>query len=422
MKLGKQINGLLAQVFIGGMPFAKDIQKLSPCNVVVGTVGRIKQLIKYGHLDTQHIKLLIVDEADKIFEAESLEKTTMAILEALPPKKQFMAFSATYAQAMIDRISSLMNHPEIILTTPTRPILEGVRQYYEIIEFDKDSSDVNANHSSVFYCKTKKLVEILAQISFHQCIIFCNHKIRSKWLTEQLNSMGWPTSFISGYFRQKERCDIMTKLREFRIRILVSTDLISRGVDIERINLVINMDMPIDAETYLHRIGRTGRFGTYGVAINLVSVEEKKFLDQFASHYQCVIEYLPKVIPAEFYYYDLSSEQEKKQSRKLEIIKQNAKSDLIDTEPILEKEKTKKKRQKKDCHDTGSEHGLNNNDSSTLFSQDHLILEEGDGHSCEIYPPRPPPLPGMPNIQFQQYIKYIHEFYFPSLKQLMLKK
>ncbi|XP_046860728.1 probable ATP-dependent RNA helicase DDX20 [Xenia sp. Carnegie-2017] len=117
---------------------------------------------------------------------------------------------------------------------------------------------------------------MLSQISFHQCLIFSNYQIRAKNLSETLAKIGFPSTHISGGQGQNERLDAMRKLKQLKCRILISTGLMSRGIDAERVNLVINTDLPRDSETYLHRVGRAGRYGSYGVAINFVAAGKEE--------------------------------------------------------------------------------------------------------------------------------------------------
>lgn len=315
-KIGVHIKGLRCSTFIGGTSIATDIDNLSPCHIVVGTPGRIKQLIEEGWLHVETITLFILDEVDKMLGESSLCETTTWIRDSLKKEIQFLAFSATYDSRILKILHDRMTNLQKVILDGDNPSLEGVKQYY--YEVPKLSSA-----ASEFMWKQEKVISILSNLSFHQCLIFCNNKGRADTLNSRLNKHGWPTCSISSHFSQKERTKAINDLRQFKVRVLISSDLISRGLDVERVNLVINIDIPKERETYLHRIGRTGRFGTYGVAISFVNETEKESLIQMVESYQSFIEMMPEEIPSEFYAYELSQE-DKYALNKLEISRAKA--------------------------------------------------------------------------------------------------
>lgn len=242
--------------------------------------------------------------------------TTIWIMDVLNTEKQFMAFSATYTDKITEILKKTMKNPQFILLDKDKPSLEGVKQFYWCV--DENSTMMESIQ------KTNKVVEILSNLSFHQCLIFCNNRGIARSLSSLLNRKGWPSMVISSHLSQKERNKAIKKLRSFNIRVLISSDLISRGIDIERVNLVINMDIPRDRESYMHRIGRTGRFGTYGVAITFVNKKELSTLKSIVEYYHSEINPLPDNIPESYYAYELTDEEEKKALERLENIRKEA--------------------------------------------------------------------------------------------------
>ncbi|XP_028398283.1 probable ATP-dependent RNA helicase DDX20 isoform X2 [Dendronephthya gigantea] len=261
--IGQHLNGLKTHVFIGGMPLEDDKISLRQCHIAIGTPGRIKHLIESKLLQTTCIRLFILDEADKLLD-ESFQKQINWIYSTLPSSKQILALSATYPDHLAERLKNYMKDPTFVRLNSADPALEGIRHYRCIVSF-------HSLPHKVFQEKVESLLHLFSKLSFHQCLIFSNYQIRAKNLSETLAKNGWPSTYISGSQGQNERLIAMAKLKEFKCRIMISTDLTSRGIDAERVNLVINMDLPHDSETYLHRVGRAGRFGSYGVTVNFVA-------------------------------------------------------------------------------------------------------------------------------------------------------
>ena len=310
-ELGRHKKGLHCHCFIGGLSYNSDVAKLSPCNVVVGTPGRIIQLINDGFLLTSTLQMFILDEADKMLQDGALKLTTLEIMKSLPASVQHICVSATYTTEMMVNLDALISQPEKLMLAPGNPTLEGVKQYY-LLAGEADSSSLAKLHT----WKTNQLIRILRSLSFHQCIVFSNAATRSSLLVEKLNANGWPSTSLSGTLSQTERNKAMEDFRDFKIRVLVSSDLVARGLDIDRINLVINMDLPYDAETYLHRVGRTGRFGTLGVALNIIGRGDLPTLTSYLAAYASNLSELPDEIPSDLYDYELN-EKDRKAKEKL---------------------------------------------------------------------------------------------------------
>ncbi|XP_041458083.1 uncharacterized protein LOC121410215 isoform X2 [Lytechinus variegatus] len=261
--IGCEMKGLCCHVFIGGTLFGPDRQKLKKCHIAVGTPGRIKQLIEYEVLKTGTIRLFILDEADKLLDNTFQEQVNW-VYNHLSDNKQMLALSATYPEYLASHLTKYMREPMFVRLNPKDLALRGIKQLY--VELPGHSLPNKA-----FEIKVIKLLKILTQVSFTQCLIFSNLQTRAQNLCDILCDSGWPSECISGAHEQSQRLLAMARLKKFQCRILISTDLTARGIDAENVNLIINLDIPADTKTYLHRIGRAGRFGTHGAAISLAS-------------------------------------------------------------------------------------------------------------------------------------------------------
>jgi len=186
------------------------------------------------------------------------------IFSTLPKHKQTIALSATFPSSLAEYLNNYMLDPIHVRINPEDLALKGVTQYF---------CDVTSHRlpHKTFEEKQDVLIKILQRIPFHQCMIFSNYQSRAEQLCQELTKEGWPTTFIAGKQAQSVRLKAMDQLKKYTCRILVTTDLTARGIDCDKINLVINLDLPWDTETYLHRIGRAGRFGAHATAISIIS-------------------------------------------------------------------------------------------------------------------------------------------------------
>ncbi|KTF84482.1 hypothetical protein cypCar_00002139, partial [Cyprinus carpio] len=274
MAIGSAMEGLECHVFIGGRPVSQDKLHLKKCHIAIGSPGRIKQLIEMGVLTTSSIRLFVLDEADKLLEddsSSSFQEQINWIFSSLPANKQMLALSATYPESLAKYLSRYMREPTFVRLNPTDPGLLGLKQYYKIVP----------SHS-------------LTHKVFEEKLLFC----RAQHLADILSSKGLPAVCISGGLSQDQRLEAMWKLKQYQCRVLISTDLTSRGIDAEKVNLVINLDVPQDWETYMHRIGRAGRFGTLGVAVTYCCHgEEENKMMAIAQKCSLNLIHLPDPIP-----------------------------------------------------------------------------------------------------------------------------
>ncbi|XP_050336995.1 uncharacterized protein LOC126763490 [Bactrocera neohumeralis] len=267
-QIGSCCNGFRAVSVIGGLDVADDRKRLHGAKAVVGTPGRLLHLIQNNVLNTSKIRLLVLDEADKMY-TQSFRQDLRRIQNALPAKRQTIACSATFCDGLDEELAKIMRNPLLISTEERATLLVGIKQFvYEVAE----------QKTSILEMQTKlaALRVIFGRIPFKQCLIFAGSQSRANSYCNYLEKEGWPCELISGAQDQKTRLEMFHKFREFKTRIIITTDLMARGVDSEHVNLVINLELPTDMVTYLHRIGRAGRFGSHGIAINFVANEKDR--------------------------------------------------------------------------------------------------------------------------------------------------
>lgn len=266
--IGSALPGLCCHCFIGGLPISKDKLKLKRCHIAIGTPGRIKKLIESNYLKTNSIRLFVLDEADKLLD-DNFQKCINWIYKKLPHNKQMIALSATYPEELAKLLTHYMRNPAFVRLNVHKPALIGVVQFYKVTMFHPLSH-------IAFQHKIQVLLDILRCVPFSQCLVFINLQMRAQSLCDVLKKHGWLALFISGNQNQLQRLAIMARLKSFQCRILVTTDLTARGIDCENVNLVVNIDLPYDLETYFHRIGRAGRYGSQGIGVTIISEGEEK--------------------------------------------------------------------------------------------------------------------------------------------------
>ncbi|CAO3568375.1 unnamed protein product [Mortierella alpina] len=261
---------------IGGMPVQQDRKNLKQCSIVVGTPGRVRSLIDTGYLKPDLVRLLVLDEADKLME-DVFQEDVLEIAKGLGSNKQVMAFSATYDEDLLLHLDQLVKSPVYVMLSNGTPELEGVLQYSKLTKLDErhKASSVFMKQTLMMQAKFAELETLLTHVPFYQAIVFLNRRTQAADLVKFLTRKGWPALHIASGISQEERLAVMDKARKFELRVLVCSDLIARGIDIDRVNLVVNLDLPRDPETYLHRVGRTGRYGTTGLAVSIVDDAEQ---------------------------------------------------------------------------------------------------------------------------------------------------
>ncbi|XP_034938637.1 uncharacterized protein [Chelonus insularis] len=268
--IGSEMKGLKVGSIIGGIP-AKVGTKISYNNhIIVGTPGKLKHLIKTSMINVENIRLFVLDEADKLMDS-SFRDDIDEIFGYLPVNKQVITASATYPPDLQTYLSKYMRSPHYSSPSSDNPILIGVRQFVTNVVS-------HPNKMKQVQLKTEELIKIFEKIPFKQCLVFLNYQTRVQSVCNNVNKLGYSSTYISGNQDMSKRLDAISKLKNFECKVLFSTDLTARGIDAENVNLIINYDIPNDCSTYLHRIGRAGRYGSYGIAITLVAENE---LDTF---------------------------------------------------------------------------------------------------------------------------------------------
>jgi len=287
----KYLPQLKTAVFYGGIPVQKHVELLKndPPHIVIGTPGRILQLSEDKALNLKNIKYFVLDECDSMLESLDMRRDVQKIFRMTPHDKQVMMFSATLSDTIRPVVKKFMHNPlEIYINEGSKLTLHGLKQYYVQLQENE---------------KNRKLVDLLDALEFNQVVIFVRSVNRAIELNKLLVDCNFPTICIHGGMKdQEERIEKYRKFKEFHSRIMVATNIFGRGIDIERVNVVINYDMSENSDTYLHRVGRAGRFGTKGLAISFISSKEDGVvLNDVQSRFVVSISELPDEIDASTY-------------------------------------------------------------------------------------------------------------------------
>lgn len=261
--VGQCIKDLAVTCFIGGRPVSEDKVNAKGCHIAVGTPGRIFQLLQLGVLSCENVRLFVLDEADKLLE-HNFQSQINSIYSILPINKQMVAASATYPEELAQFVTKYMQDPTFVRLNPKDMALLGIKQYIHEIPRPVDK------YLSDFEYKIKATVNLLEAYTFTQALVFSNYHSHAKDLSDACNSVGLSATFISGNLAQTKRLEAIQLLKEYKCKVLISTDLTSRGIDASNVDLVVNLDVPHDWETYMHRTGRAGRFGSLGAVISVV--------------------------------------------------------------------------------------------------------------------------------------------------------
>jgi ATP-dependent RNA helicase DeaD len=262
-KLLKYSRKIKTVAIYGGQSISMQIQALRRgVHIVVGTPGRIMDHLDRGTLHLDNAKMVILDEADEMLDM-GFREDIEAILQEVPEERQTVFFSATMAKAILDLTKKYQKNPEIVKITKSELTVTLIDQkYFEVKEKDK----------------TEVLERLVDLYEPKLCLVFCNTKRKVDELVEALQVQGFFAEALHGDMRQATRTQVMSKFRQGIIQILVATDVAARGIDVDDMEMVINYDVPLDSEYYVHRIGRTGRAGRSGSAFTFVSGREKSRL------------------------------------------------------------------------------------------------------------------------------------------------
>jgi len=276
--LGQHL-GAQCHACIGGTARRSDMQLLrAGQHVVVGTPGRVFDMIECGALGIASLQSFVLDEADEML-SFGFKDQIYKIFKTLHPEVQVCLFSATMPQDILELTKKFMREPVRILVKEAELTLEGINQYY--IPLEKEE------------WKLEVLVDLYETLTIAQCIIYCNTQRKADGLAEELRKRDFTVSVMHAGLDQEERQLVMREFRSGSSRVLISTDLLARGIDVQQVSLVMNYDVPRSIESYLHRIGRSGRFGRKGTAINFVTHRDVRAIRDIERHYATQIEELP---------------------------------------------------------------------------------------------------------------------------------
>ncbi|EPR58735.1 DEAD (Asp-Glu-Ala-Asp) box polypeptide DDX39 [Toxoplasma gondii TgCatPRC2] len=291
-RFSKYLKNVKCEVVYGGISIQKNIDMLKDAkttpHILIGTPGRVLALIKGKHLNAEKVAHFVLDECDKCLEKLDMRKDVQNIFMATPKKKQVMFFSATMNKEIRDVCKRFMQSPvEVFIDDESKLTLHGLLQYYVKLQESE---------------KNRKLNDLLDTLEFNQVIIFVKSVSRAQALDRLLTECNFPSIAIHAGLDQEERINRYQQFKNFEKRIMVATDLFGRGIDIERVNIVINYDMPDSSDSYLHRVGRAGRFGTKGLAITFVaSQDDTNVLNDVQTRFEVHIAEMPQSIDASQY-------------------------------------------------------------------------------------------------------------------------
>lgn len=278
--IGSMMDGLVVKTLVGGTSVGEDIKQLKENvpHVIIGSTGRVNDMVRRQHINMQTIKLFILDEADEMLSG-GFKEQVYQIFQNLTNECQVAVFSATMPPYMLDMTNKFMKSPVKITMEPEKLNLEGIEQYYLALNDDNEKYD-----------NLKTLFEFL---TVNQSIIYVNSVERVQDLYNAMIRDGYSVACIHSSMKREEREKSFKDFRTGTYRVLISSNVTSRGIDIQQVSVVINFDIPKSVNTYLHRIGRSGRWGRKGTAINFITRQDIGYMKRIESHYKSNIQELP---------------------------------------------------------------------------------------------------------------------------------
>lgn len=288
-ELAQQINGVFSMLgdymgvrtvsLIGGTAVGDSIRALERgVDVAIGTPGRMFDMVTKRKLRVDGVHTFCVDEADEML-SQGFSEQMYELFRFLPRDVQVALFSATLPPEVLDISKQFMRDPVRILVKAEELTLQGIKQFYVALEDERFKLDT--------------LCDLYDTISVAQSIIFCNTRRSVEWLGEEMERRDFTVSVIHSEMGQRERDLVMRAFRGGSTRVLIATNLLARGLDVQQVSLVLNYDLPRDTESYIHRIGRSGRFGRKGVAINFLTRRDQQLLVNIERHYDTEIQEMP---------------------------------------------------------------------------------------------------------------------------------
>ncbi len=280
-RIGNNIKDLKTQLLVGGTSTENDIKLLREDNpqIIVGCPGRIHDMMRRKHINNSKVRLVVLDEADEML-SSGFKEQIYSIFQYLSNDIQITLFSATMPASLYSLAEKFMRNPIKIIVKTEQLTLEGIKQYYVNLEDDSQKYDT--------------LKDLFSTFSVSQCIIYCNSVKRVADLYEAMSQDGYPVCQIHSNLDKLERQKNYEAFRSGNQRVLISSNVTARGIDIQQVSTVINFDIPKCTNTYLHRIGRSGRWGRKGTAINFITRRDYRHLKEIESFYSTQISELPK--------------------------------------------------------------------------------------------------------------------------------
>lgn len=277
--LGDYMN-IKCHTAIGGKSLGSDIKAMEQyqAQIVSGTPGRVYDLIQRNALHTKSLKAIIIDEADEML-SKGFKEQIYDIYRFLPPQTQVVLVSATLPVDVLEMTRKFMNDPVRILVKRDELTLEGIKQFFVAVEKEEWKFDT--------------LCDLYDTLTITQAVIFCNTKMKVDWLAAKMKENHFTVSAMHGDMDQTQREKVMEEFRSGSSRVLIATDVWGRGLDVQQVSLVICYDLPTNRELYIHRIGRSGRFGRKGVAINFVTDDDVQMLRDIERFYSTQIDEMP---------------------------------------------------------------------------------------------------------------------------------
>ena len=279
--IGNQMKDMKTQLLIGGTSTEEDIRKLSENtpHVIIGCPGRVHDMMRRKRLNTKELKLIVLDEADEML-SSGFKEQVYNIFQYMPNEIQVALFSATMPSELSSLTEKFMRSPIKILVKTEQLTLEGIEQFY--IALDSDDQKFDA------------LRDLYGIISMSQCIIYCNSVKRVSDLYDAMTAENFPVCQIHSNMEKEDRIASYEAFRSGSQRVLISSNVTARGIDIQQVSTVVNFDVPKCVHTYLHRIGRSGRWGRKGIGINFVTRRDARNIKDVENHYQTQIKELPQ--------------------------------------------------------------------------------------------------------------------------------
>jgi translation initiation factor 4A len=282
-KLGSMIQGLTVETMYGGMNPAgnssNSFLNTSKPHIICGCPGKINDMLRRNVINTSYIKLIIMDEVDEML-STGFKEQVYSMFQFMNEDIQIALFSATMPPSIHDIVNRIVRDPVRILVKSDMLTLEGIRQFYVAVDDDAQ--------------KYETLKHIFSFLSMSQSIIYCNSVQRVCDLKDAMTQDNFPVCCIHRNMSKQERFDSFADFKNGKCRVLISTNVTSRGIDIQQVSAVINFDVPHCSDNYLHRIGRSGRWGRQGVGINFVTRRDIDQLRRIEQHYNSQINEMPQ--------------------------------------------------------------------------------------------------------------------------------